>query len=406
MISTLPCSRKQPGVFGATFRRVTISVCIVILTSIECIFFVLHEWWLPVSGDYGRLMATSSSSMSMPIQHLDEILFSETVQEEDVINDSQQIPRQDTKQAQQALQIRAASVARQRPLDKPKPMATTKGADNLQSPARQVPSQQIIPNAKNKHQKSTHAKKNEKRVRKAKRQPTSTRGWDPGAQGQGKEPTPLKVGTPIFVASLPKSGTTSIWQYFNCGARYASHQWVKTNSSSSSSIRAGVCIRDNVAMKRPPFEGCGNYDVYSDTGFSFFVAQDVSDCYYPSISALSDIHQHYPNATIIMITRNSASWLRSMQAWGDGSLLKRWKNCNMTSFLPSGSQDDPDAFAAFYDWHTAHVRSFAKRHPSLTYVEVSLESPGVGHILEEQIGIPASCWGICTPYSKFCKPSS
>ena len=63
---------------------------------------------------------------------------------------------------------------------------------------------------------------------------------------------------------------------------------------------------------------------------------------------------------------------------------------------------DPQAFAAFYDWHTAHVREFCLQHPSLTYIEVALESPMLGKILEEKIGISASCWGKCTPASKYC----
>lgn len=230
--------------------------------------------------------------------------------------------------------------------------------------------------------------------KKAKKQ----RGWDPGAEGQGKDPTPLKVQTPIFVASLPKSGTTSIWQYFNCGARLASHQWVK---SADGVIQAGMCIRENIALGQAPFQGCGKYDVYTDTGFSLNIASGIADCYYPSISALDAIYEHYPDATIILITRNSTSWLNSMQTWGDGTLLKRWRFCNMTGHL-SRTPDDPYAFRAFYEWHTEHIRRFATKHSSLAYIEVALESARVGRVLEEKIGIPARCWGRCSPASKFC----
>jgi hypothetical protein len=48
---------------------------------------------------------------------------------------------------------------------------------------------------------------------------------------------------------------------------------------------------------------------------------------------------------------------------------------------------------AFYNWHTEHVRKFAKAHPSMTYIEVSLESSDTAQQLEEAIGIPAHCWG-------------
>jgi hypothetical protein len=52
-----------------------------------------------------------------------------------------------------------------------------------------------------------------------------------------------------------------------------------------------------------------------------------------------------------------------------------------------------DDILRFYDWHTEHVRSFAAAHPSMTYIEVKLESDDTAQILEDQIGIPAQCWG-------------
>ena len=227
------------------------------------------------------------------------------------------------------------------------------------------------------------------------------RGWDPGDQGRNQTPTPLKVPTPIFVASLPKSGTTSIWQYFQCGARSAAHQWVKTVDGQS--MQLGLCLRHNLMAGHAPLEGCGDYDVYADTGFANFVSEGISDCFYPSINALPQLYQHYPNATIILIKRNATAWLQSMEAWGNGSLLLRWRNCNLTKHVPNANPNEPSAFATFYEWHTQHVRSFAHARPSLTYIEVELESPTAGQQLEEQIGIAASCWGKCTPASKFCE---
>jgi hypothetical protein len=29
-----------------------------------------------------------------------------------------------------------------------------------------------------------------------------------------------------------------------------------------------VCIQDNIKQDKPPFEGCGEYDLFSDTGVS------------------------------------------------------------------------------------------------------------------------------------------
>lgn len=218
------------------------------------------------------------------------------------------------------------------------------------------------------------------------------RGWDPGATDRDKPPVLLTIPTPIWVLSLPKSGTTSMWQYFQCGRRAASHQWTK--SSNGSSVRIGMRMQRNVQEGRPLFENCGDYDVYSDTGYSLFVRKGVSECYYPSITALPNFYESYPNGTLILITRNSTSWHDSMQAWGGGSLLLRWQNCNITT---------TETAADFYDWHTRHIRDFSRRHPSLTYLEFALETPHLGRALEQAIGIPASCWGKCRPESKYCQ---
>ena len=50
-------------------------------------------------------------------------------------------------------------------------------------------------------------------------------------------------------------------------------------------------------------------------------------------------------------------------------------------------------FREFYEWHKDLIRTFALEHPSWTYIEVDLEDPEAGQILEDRTGIDASCWG-------------
>jgi|UniRef100_A0A8J9S6T4 hypothetical protein len=245
-------------------------------------------------------------------------------------------------------------------------------------------------------------KKDKRRQRRRKK-----RSWDPGLDGLGGLPVPLNINLPIFSPSLPKSGTTSLWQYFNCGGHASSHQWVKSNETYS--MQSGQCIRQNVLKGRPPFEGCGGYEVYTDTGYANFLPPSPGQlftpvsCYYPSVDALEEIYQHYPNSTVVMVVRDTNSWYKSMTEWGEGSLLKRWKLCNATGF-PSMNAEPKD-FLKFYEWHTANIHRFAKAHPTMKYVEVRLESNETGGILEREIGIPRKCWAKCTPASKFCQPT-
>lgn len=209
----------------------------------------------------------------------------------------------------------------------------------------------------------------------------------------------IKLPYPIFVTSLPKSGTTSIWKYFLCGDQAASHNWILKRGQEASSL-SGVCIEENVALGRPPFENCGNYDIYTDTGYLNYAHDTGERCYYPSIDALQPIYASYPNATFVNVVRDSKYWYSSLRNFSSASLFVRMRLCNATGF-PDG-QSSAEDFIRFYENHNEMIRKFVRDRPSLTYVEVQLESPETGKILQEQSGIPASCWKKCKPENQQC----
>lgn len=196
----------------------------------------------------------------------------------------------------------------------------------------------------------------------------------------------LKIPKPVFVTSLPKSGTTSTWKYFLCGLGkgQASHQYGKVeNINGTKQVRLGKCFKRNMQANRPLLEGCGDYQVWTDVGV---LAPGV--CYYPSIhGGLQALYEGYPHATILQVVRETESWVNSTMEFND--LWTRWST-KCDQFPPMGSQRSD--YAKFYDWHTDMVRQFAKDHPSMTYIEVTLEGTETGRILEEQTGINASCW--------------
>jgi hypothetical protein len=71
--------------------------------------------------------------------------------------------------------------------------------------------------------------------------------------------------------------------------------------------------------------------------------------------------------------------------------MEVWKRCRTSGFpARDGTVED---FREFYEWHKEMIRTFALDHPSWTYIEVDLESPLAGELLEERIGISAECWG-------------
>jgi Sulfotransferase domain len=109
------------------------------------------------------------------------------------------------------------------------------------------------------------------------------------------------------------------------------------------------------------------------------------------IDALDEVYTSYPNATFLFVVRETEGWLNSIQSYHDGFIMDVWKRCKTRGFPNlDGTLDD---FRAFYEWHKDMIRTFAREHPSWTYIEVDLEAPATGQILQDKVGIDASCWG-------------
>jgi hypothetical protein len=216
-------------------------------------------------------------------------------------------------------------------------------------------------------------------------------------QKQQQQQLLLKVNTPIFVLNLPKSGTTTIWRYFQCGLGQdrAVHWWTTQHGK-----RIGSCIGRNVQFQKPPLQGCGDFDVWIDFGN---VNQATDTCFFPGVHALEALYYAYPNATFLLIQRDLEEWYQSAKSWG--KMFYKWKKHCRDSFFPNktavGQTIRNQDFKQFYQWHTEHIRQFAREHPDMTYLEppnnLKLSSQKISSWLEEHIGISAQCWGKCQP---------
>jgi hypothetical protein len=224
---------------------------------------------------------------------------------------------------------------------------------------------------------------------------------------------PLKIPTPVLLASLPKSGTTSVWKYFMCGGQSASHLFAKVNETWSNTtvlgtgsrrrgnvIDSGLCMKWNSLAGRPLLKGCGDYDVWTDTGYVAPLKEEPA-CYYPAIEGLDDWFKSYPNSTIMLITRSVDSWVSSVSKWKGGSLVRKWHLCHLSDIIESSNRTK--SLTHFYEWQLEHIRDFARTHPSITYIEAALEDPNIASILHAKTGIPSSCWGDCKPENRHCK---
>jgi hypothetical protein len=220
----------------------------------------------------------------------------------------------------------------------------------------------------------------------------------------------LKVPLPIYIPSLPKSGTTSLHRYFICGQVWTAHTYVNTQDLKQ--MRVGECIQNNVLLGRAPLDNCGTYKVFGDDGYI-----RGNRCYYPSLhgalpafarayASTNTTNSHGDNDnkgnqknnggfTLLYIRRSSQAWIKSMRNWKDGNLLRKWKACD-APFPQSNNKNatTDEEWMQFYEHHAQSMRQFARDHADIvTFIEVDLEDENIAQILHEKIGIDASCWG-------------
>uniref|UniRef100_A0A7S1BHW9 Sulfotransferase domain-containing protein n=1 Tax=Corethron hystrix TaxID=216773 RepID=A0A7S1BHW9_9STRA len=208
-------------------------------------------------------------------------------------------------------------------------------------------------------------------------------------------PPPL----PYIVVGMPKSGTTSIHEYFSCGKRHrASHFICKGKTHACPSCLpnvCAVCMQNNLMNNGPTsplLQGCGTWDVFTELDACMMLKNPENPvCYYPQVTDLEGIHASYPSATFILNLRNVDQWISSVGRYKD--LARCLVNCDITDVLPRGIGGTTDELHKFYTDHTERVREFVKKRPTHQLVEVNIDEDIAGKQMEKIFGIPAECFG-------------
>lgn len=187
--------------------------------------------------------------------------------------------------------------------------------------------------------------------------------------------------TPILVVGMPKTGTSSVHAFFERSGYRSSHYRCINH------IYCGLCMKVAVQAGSPPLKSCGDYEVWAQMD-----VENLGQCYFPQIHNLEVLHQEAPNATLLLTYRNMTHWAKSVRNWVGGvrSMAARLAKCDGGP-ISKGSED-------LIEWHLAHIeriRRFAKDHPSHALVEIDIENPNAGKILEAAFGSATSAnhWG-------------
>ena len=222
-----------------------------------------------------------------------------------------------------------------------------------------------------------------------------------------ERPMPLsivKVPTPIFVLTLPKGGSTTIHQYFQCGLGIGASAHNRYPYAQSNKLKhVGITMRDNIKQNKPLLtvdnDSLDKYQIFSDY-------DSFKGSLFSMIDSLDNISKFYPNSTILYVRRDPSDWFRSASNFG--SLLRRFRSSEKSPLVESlFSPDSPTRPAAmnethwttFYENYSDYVRKIGSEHPSLTYLEVPLDS-NTDTVMQERIGITKQCWGRANVSSK------
>ncbi|CAB9509336.1 expressed unknown protein [Seminavis robusta] len=210
--------------------------------------------------------------------------------------------------------------------------------------------------------------------------------------GIGVKPGELKLPTPILVMGLPKAGTTSIYTFFECGldanfSRISHYDCKPGKDPEKIGMSCGKKMRRNLEKYlKPVFYEIDDFDVYAELD-----AQELKGgITLPQWAYLQEIHDHFPNATWIMNTRDEKDWIHSLDAWG--SLRQRFIDKHIYPEFPAGVGAKDSDMIAFSHLQAQRVREFARSNPSHHLVEVKIDSPDAGKIMADAFGISTQCW--------------
>ena len=220
---------------------------------------------------------------------------------------------------------------------------------------------------------------------------------------------------PWIHIGMPKTGTTTLEHFWKCGLNQEppsprrNHDQVSHSTCQVSSKRlrdvafdgegipvdplspcppnkirpcqlCGSCMKQAKNMSLPLLSSCGNYTAWAQL--------DTEEaCYFPQLSALSEIHQEAPTATLVFMFRSMDEWIHSVKNYKQGFMLRRFRRCQLPYWQGRRQLKE------WYCQVVHHARQFAATHPTHTYIEIDLEDPQTSQWASQAFGIQESCWG-------------
>jgi len=196
------------------------------------------------------------------------------------------------------------------------------------------------------------------------------------------------VPLPALNLGMPKCGSQSLFDFFECAGYEATHRFLNTDHPEA------LCMRDAAKIQFPPLATCANQkDAMLQLDFEFPFGHSKikknkekeivfesklhrDDCFFPQLSLLEEIHQENPNATFLLVFRPAKDWISSLINFEKRLLY--FRDCdfpNLPRGIPNNIEDRTHVFETFERFlcsHILHVRNFVEAHPSHALIELDL----------------------------------
>lgn len=238
-----------------------------------------------------------------------------------------------------------------------------------------------------------------------------------------------KETMPILLMGLPRSGSEAIHNFFTCNNIRSSHYCCDATTTKNNNPRVkfpcgkeqftcGSCVLKNMQTERPPLEGCGDYQVWSQFDVE---TSDPFSWFLPQHYTLPLLHEAYPKAPIILNRRLKAEdWAESVLHW-HSITTRLFESFHLEMILQEDLPPVPeeityeslvqdmqislnrvmshkewnrkrDLLVNIYEQHNDKVRRFARDYHH-AFIEVIVDDPHLGLKLQKEFQlISADCW--------------
>jgi hypothetical protein len=228
---------------------------------------------------------------------------------------------------------------------------------------------------------------------------------------------------PVLYMGFPKTGTTTLWHFFECSGYMASHQQQGQviMDENLRGLGMGNSIFDtkwsrmerrrlvNKATEEGKSEMERRQMIQNLRVAHLQLDNNVRKGYYPQIQLLDEIHQESPQSTFIMAFRPINDWITSVIShhgmanrfgfFEMPGLIFTEKQLELRTHTELRDRDrrpklSPRQLRRWWCGHVQHIREYVKEYPSHRLIELDLyNNEETSSILSDIFQSKPSCWG-------------